>query len=100
MQMTPIAMRSTARRRGSRTMRRISTYTWPRSRTSHGAPRHGTRSSAYSVKVKKCPELWKPRLRTTTSRVMTPIIAAISRPAHHAMPYSTASYAFLIEIGL
>ncbi len=70
----------------------------PFSRTSQGAPRHGTTSNAYSVKVKKCAQLWKPKLRSTTSTVITTIIAAIRKPAHHAMPYSTASYALTASL--
>ena len=58
----------------------------PFSRTSQGAPRQGTARSAYSVNVKKWAELWYPRLRSTTSRQMTTIIAAIRKPAAIAMP--------------
>ncbi len=43
-------------------------------------------SSAYSVKVKKCAELWKPRLRSATSSVIVTIMAAVSSPASQAIP--------------
>src|SRR2546430_14943162 len=62
----------------------------PFSRTSQGAPRQGTARSAYSVKVKKWAELWYPRLRSTTSRQMTTIIAAIRKPAAIAVLYGMA----------
>ena len=57
MQTMAMSVRSAARWRGRRYVKMISTYTCPFSRTSQGAPRQGTISRAYSVKVKKCAEL-------------------------------------------
>jgi len=57
-QATPMKNVAALRPSRERYIRRISTKTCPFSRTSHGAPRQGMSSSAYSVKVKKCAELW------------------------------------------
>src|SRR6185295_542187 len=86
----PMKRMSQRRAAGPMCISRISTKMWPFSRTSHGAPMQGTTRSAYSVKLKKCAELWKPKLRSTTSSVMITIMATIRNAATYAMPYSTA----------
>ena len=93
MKMQKMPMPTMARRRiaGLSMFKPISTKTWPFSRTSQGAPKHGTMSSAYSVKVNRCAELCSPRLRNSTSMTMAANIAAIKAPANQAMARISAS---------
>ncbi len=85
MQNRPMATSARRRAGGDSRFRPTSTKTCPFSRTSHGAPKHGTISSAYSVNVNRCAELCQPMLRNSTSVTMAANMPAISAPANQAM---------------